>query len=95
MAPRVTAVYRPMRFSAVEAIKLHLALAGTWYTLSERQKALAAMTGTAAGDDDSLEPAYRLAKPISFELVQHAGIFFEEKLCSFPICHMPHAICHY
>lgn len=40
------------------------------------------MTGT-TGEDDSLVPTYRAAKPISFELVQHSGIFFEEKLCSF------------
>lgn len=43
-------------------------------------KATTVMTDTTLGDD-SLVPTYRAAKPISFELVQHSGIFFEEKLC--------------
>ena len=36
---------------------------------------------------DSLEddtPFYRPVKPLPFELAQHAGIFFEEKLCLYP-----------
>lgn len=27
---------------------------------------------------------YRIPKPLRFELVQHIGIFFEEKLCECP-----------
>lgn len=29
-------------------------------------------------------PVHRPAKPIPFELAQHAAIFFEERLCPFP-----------
>lgn len=31
---------------------------------------------------------YRVPKPLSFELVQHIGIFFEEKLCQSPPKHV-------
>lgn len=29
-------------------------------------------------------PCYRASKSVPFELVQHSGIFFEEKLCLLP-----------
>lgn len=36
-------------------------------------------------NNQELQPPYRPAKPVPFELIQHSGIFFEEKLCSHPL----------
>lgn len=37
-----------------------------------------------ASDDEESRYNYRLAKPLPFELRQHCGIYFEEKLCPLP-----------
>jgi len=34
-----------------------------------------------ANRDEAPVPLYRPAKPLPFELRQHCGIYFEEKLC--------------
>lgn len=34
-------------------------------------------------DEEATEPLYRSARPVPFELIQHCGIFLEEKLCQF------------
>lgn len=36
-----------------------------------------------ASQEEAPLPLYRPAKPLPFELRQHCGIYFEEKLCSF------------
>lgn len=37
-----------------------------------------------AVEDGEKPPSYRASKPVPFELIQHSGIFFEEKLCPLP-----------
>lgn len=39
----------------------------------------------AVADEEAPSPLYRTAKALPFELVQHVGIFFEEKLCPSPL----------
>lgn len=37
--------------------------------------------------NEASAPPYHTAKQIPFELIQHSGIFFEEKLCAYCLAH--------
>lgn len=38
-------------------------------------------------ENEASAPPYHTAKQIPFELIQHLGIFFEEKLCAYRLAH--------